>query len=57
MKFCNNANRTKYPNFFINRVDWLDRALDGEHGHAGPKTHQAFTEQLIKFLDLKDYIK
>ena len=42
--------KIKYENFIINLGDWLDRALDGEHGHAGPKTHDALVNNIQKFI-------
>ena len=39
-----------YKNFMPNTAGWLDRALDGEHGHAGPLTHTTFVKQLESFI-------
>lgn len=36
----------EFPNFKQNPIDWLDRA--GPDGHAGPDSHQAFANFLIK---------
>lgn len=40
----------KYKNFMLNKEEWLDRALDGEHGHAGPKTHDVFVKNIQEFI-------
>ena len=45
--------KVKYENFMLNDGDWLDRALDGEHGHAGPKTHDQFVKNIHKFIKEK----
>ena len=45
--------KIKYENFMLNDGDWLDRALDGEHGHAGPKTHDQFVKKIHKFIKEK----
>jgi hypothetical protein len=40
----------EHKNFMLNKEEWLDRALDGEHGHAGPKTHAVFVKNIQKFI-------
>ena len=42
-----------YENFMLNKGEWLDRALDGEHGHAGPLTHGALAHELHNFIENK----
>lgn len=42
-----------YENFMLNDQEWLDRALDGEHGHAGPLTHSALAHELHNFIENK----
>lgn len=36
--------------FMLNDQEWLDRALDGPQGHAGPKTHDVFARQIQEFI-------
>ena len=43
----------QYPNFMLNQGEWLDRALDGEHGHAGPLTHGIVAKELHDFIKNK----
>ena len=45
--------KIKSKNFMLNDQEWLDRALDGEHGHAGPKTHDVFARQIQEFIKNK----
>jgi len=42
-----------YKNFMLNDQEWLDRAMDGKQGHAGPKTHDVFVKQIQRFIKNK----